>query len=131
MTKVTEKNVTGVESYDHRWVKTWPEYHALRVAMDAMVHRVNRAIDNGESPNKYGGQKEWLRQVGQMAASLSYSDSAGHPHPEGKCEKVIGAHGIWPYRTEVDGDQLRGWYRCPGCGAEWTCGYAVNIARFM
>ncbi|HEY7421950.1 MAG TPA: hypothetical protein VH541_08060, partial [Gaiellaceae bacterium] len=73
MPEPTGTNHTGVESYDHSAVKTLPEYHEAREALDSLVKAINR--------HEAGiGQAEWLVMVEQMGASLSYSDSAGHPN---------------------------------------------------
>ena len=125
MATPTEKNLTGVESYDHSAVKTLREYHEARAALDALVKAMN---------NEGGvGQEQFLKMAEQMAASLAYSDSSGHPHNE--CPD---AHeGAWPYEAEVkanddgDGFWLYGHYRCSRCGSEWTCGYDVNVVELI
>jgi hypothetical protein len=122
MAKPTEKNHTGVESYDHSSVKSLPEYHQTRQALDALVKAINAA-------GAEVGQAEWLIVTEQMAASLSYSDSSGHSH--NGCPGEM--EGAWPYRVELstDGETVQGWYRCTHCGQEWTCSYHVNISDWV
>lgn len=126
MATPTENNLTGVESYDHSAVKTLREYHDARAALDALVKAMN-------NEGMGVGQEAFLKMVEQMAASLAYSDSSGHP--DNNC---AAAHeGAWPYEAEVEarddggGLWLRGLYRCSPCGSEWPCGYDVNIVEMI
>jgi transposase-like protein len=32
----------------------------------------------------------------------------------------------WPHAVDREGDWLRCRYRCPHCGHQWMCGYAVD-----
>jgi hypothetical protein len=123
MTQPTDENHTGVESYDHSAVVQLPEYHEARKALDALVHAMNRA-------ELEVGQAAFLQMVEQMAASLSYSDSSGHPRNTGCAGE---AEGAWPHIVQLDEDEgsLRGTYRCAACGREWQTGYAVNIGDFV
>jgi hypothetical protein len=121
LAKPTKENTSGVESFDHGAVARLPEYHEASKALDALVHAFNRA-------ELEGTQADWLKTVEQMAASLSYSDSSGH-----KDDGCVGAgEGVWPYKVVLDDrGYLESSYRCPHCGQEWTCGYAVNIGYFV
>src|SRR4051812_12407686 len=103
MAKPTEKNHTGVESYDHDAVARLPEYQLAREALDALVRAINDAEAGVEQP-------EFLTMAEQMAASLTYRDSSGHER-----DACRGADGIYPYRVVIDddGERLRGWYHCP------------------
>jgi hypothetical protein len=120
MAKPTERNVTGVESFDHSIVKHLPEYHAAREALDNLVHAINSEL-NDEQPGTIN-QAKWLKIVEQMAASLQYMDSSE------PCSCEWQDRGAWPYKVEIDErNWLFGHYRCPHCRHEWTCGYTVNI----
>jgi hypothetical protein len=122
MAQPTETNHTGVESYDHSAVKTLREYHDAHAALDGLVKAMQR-------DEVRIGQEEFLRMVEQIGASLSYSDSSGHP--QNGCEAEH--EGAWPYRVELndDGTNLHGSYRCSRCGSEWTCGYDVNVGDWF
>jgi hypothetical protein len=120
--KPTDDNITGVEEFDHSPLKALPEYLAASEALDALVHRMR---DDGI---KFG-QERFLKLAEQLAASLSYADATGHDR-DSQCERRHKA--TWPYRTVMEKpDWVLGYYHCPSCGQDWTCGYSVNISAWL
>lgn len=120
--KPNDKNLTGVESFDHSSLRHLPEYHKARKALNDLIHAIN---DHDEIEL---GQAGFLKVIEQMGSSLAYADSSGHDRNT-DCHWQY--HLAWPYRAVVEKGWLRGWYRCAECGEEWTCGYAVNFPMFF
>lgn len=121
--KPTKSNISGVESFDHAAIADLLEYQAAYKALDDLVHAINKT-DIGL------GQRRWLKTVEQMAASLSYADSTGHDEVR-HADCPAADQTVWPFQATVKGRWLHGEYRCPVCGDDWTCGYAVNIADLL
>ena len=126
MAPVTEKNPTGIETFDHSRISALPEYAEVSSALDRLVKATDRARDRR--------QAGWLQVVQQMASALPYTNT---------CEtcRRASSRGARPgtgrstRRPAPDGAEVRdGWvsgrYVCPRCGTRWACGYAVDVPRY-
>lgn len=111
-------NVTGVESFDHSELRQFPEYHAVRQAMQDLIEAMNAS-------ETCLTQQHWLKACEQMAASLPFADISQHER-DTECSYSRRERMVWPYRAVIEDGWLQGSYRCPECGEEWTCGYAIG-----
>lgn len=108
MTTPTGTNPAGVRTFDHRKVAHLPEYERASRTIDELAEAMVAAkVDIA--------QADWLGLVRDMAAALCFLD---------RCPECLDALAA-PYIASVEGDTLRGVYRCRRCAHTWTCSWAT------
>lgn len=106
---------TLVATHDHHNLAMLPAYAALRQAMSDLANQHDDGL-----------LADFVRAVLDMASTTPYADAcSGHREGTG-CRELA-----WPYAVGRNGDWLTCSYRCPACRNTWTCGYAVDVVRFI
>lgn len=117
--RVGDGNPTGIRTFDNNRIAQLPEYLAASNAIDKLVHAMQRA-------DVEIGQAEWLDALVDMAAALPYADMC----QSRECRASDDTPAPPPIAATVEDGWLKGAYRCPRCGAVWTCGYAVTAPDY-
>ncbi|GAA5132436.1 hypothetical protein [Pseudonocardia adelaidensis] len=119
--RVGDSNPTGIRTFDNTRLAQLPEYLAASDAIDKLVHAMQRA-------GVEISQAEWLDALVDLAAALPYADMC----QSRACRAADDTPAPPPIAAVVDArGWLKGAYRCPRCGAVWTCGYAVTAPDYM
>ena len=128
----TPSYLTEVRSFDHTPLAEYTAYVRLRQALSDLANEVR---EDSRLKLSY-----WLEAVRDMAVTSPYGDMCSqctkrcareHERPaSGLCPCGAYSATYWPHAVERDGNWMRGTYRCPN-GHEWTCGYAVDVMRYL
>lgn len=104
---------TAVRSFDHTPLADLKTYPALRKALN----------DISTEAHDVANLAEFLDAVRDMALTAPYADSCD-------CSTKDDPP-AWPHKVDRDRDWLRCGYRCDRCSREWTCGYSVDLPRWL
>lgn len=110
-------NPTGITDYDHDGFAEIPEWQALTLALNDYAHAAGSA-------GIIATQDDFAEAVSQLARGIAFMDCCVECRREGVAfEQTRTA----PYRVTIEGDWLRGRYRCGSGEHEWDCGYRLDF----
>lgn len=104
-------------NFDHSALVGFPEYHALRRAVDALGCRLDHPQSGAEDLIDREG---FIEVAGDMARTSYAADCCS------SCREMC-----WPIAAKVKGTQMTGVYYCPDCHQSWTCGYTTNLVMLQ
>lgn len=108
---------TAVRSFAHEDLALLPAYHRLRQALSDLA---NEAAEGELAP-----LASFLEAVRDMALTAPYGDTCRECSRAGHDLQIF-----WPHSVIRTGGFIRGTYRCSN-GHTWTCGYAVDVMRYL
>jgi transcription elongation factor Elf1 len=116
-----------VSTFDHTEISSLPEYWEASRAIDKLAHAIIKSNDGMP-------QTKFLEIIRQMTESLPYSDECQRCGRELRSQADSDHYSppiFAPRAANVDGNSLRGSYKCPNCGDSWTCGYDVRLPYLL